>query len=245
LSFRRLSSLLTHLRHDEHIPTAFLTPLPSLSPSLPPALNDILYGSSKAGGERLSFRRLSSLLAYAMNVQQGVGGGEGGREGGAAGASASLFVDFDSAPASTALRLNDTLSFLLADNASPLRGLLVSGMVLLLPLPPSLPPSLPFSSLLHMCSSLFETPISPHPPSLPPSLPQKSPTQATSSSVNNSGAPSPSFSSAARKKHAIAGEGTAGRPVAGVAKFEGEATSMHAKDDEDLDLNSFGTAVSV
>jgi len=52
-------------------------------------------------------------------------------------------------------------------------------------------------------------------------------------SMNNKRAPS--FSSAARKKHAIAGEGTAG----------GEATSMHAKDDEDLDLNSFGTAVSV
>lgn len=129
------------------------------SPRLQQALNDILYGSSQAGGERLSFRRLSSLLAYAMNVQQGLGGGEGGSAAAAAASSASLFVDFDNAPASTALRLNDTLSFLLADNASPLRALLVSEItntgdlllrqqfrrtVSLLPRPPPLPFLPPF-----------------------------------------------------------------------------------------------------
>lgn len=38
------------------------------SPKLQRALNDILYGSTK-DGERLSFRRLSSLIGYAMNAQ--------------------------------------------------------------------------------------------------------------------------------------------------------------------------------
>jgi hypothetical protein len=38
-----------------------------LSLRLQRALNDILYGNGK--GEQLSFRRLSALIAYAMNVK--------------------------------------------------------------------------------------------------------------------------------------------------------------------------------
>jgi hypothetical protein len=79
--------------------------------------------------------------------------------------------------------------------------------------------------------------------------------------VDNKRTP-PSFSAARKKQAIFPEEGMAGRPVAGAApNFDREATSMHAKVDEDLDLgwstqhsdrrnhgamlNSFGTAVSV
>lgn len=91
------------------------------SPRLQRALQDILYGSAQ-DGERLSFRRLSALLAYAMDVKEGKGG-EG--EGGGDNSVQTLFVDFDRLP-STGLRLNETMAFLLSDNAGPLRSLLVS-----------------------------------------------------------------------------------------------------------------------
>lgn len=96
-------------------------PLPPVSPpTKPPTTQDILYGSSQAGGERLSFRRLSALLAYAMDIQT-----QQQTPGASDNAVQALFVDFDRLP-STGLRLNETLAFLLSDNASPLRALLVS-----------------------------------------------------------------------------------------------------------------------
>lgn len=104
------------------------------SPRLQQALNEILYNNS---AEKISFRRLASLLAYAMvsliccslhvfhwkgqklkqlySSDQNVKN-ENGVE--------TVFVDFDEAP-STAARLDETMRFLLNDQASPLRQLLV------------------------------------------------------------------------------------------------------------------------
>ncbi|CAM9608490.1 unnamed protein product [Discosporangium mesarthrocarpum] len=129
------------------------------SPALQCALRDILYRQDK----RFLAKRLSVLLSYATGIVA---------------SDSSVFVDFDTLP-STGAKLNQTMAFLLGDDAEPLRVTLVEEFAnvadmairrgtrqavqtareILRPPPPPLPflprlPTLPLPMVPHLLDTL-------------------------------------------------------------------------------------------
>ena len=171
------------------------------APAIQKVLQEILYPSTTEGEEggteeKFSFRRLTALLTYAMQVQQireqGMDGiiaqesnqngienvlsteensedGNGGNQSAEFKKNAAVFVDFDSTPISSATRAHQVVSFLLSENAGPIRNLIKGEAVTAIDLLVRQQTRL----LLTNIENLIRNP--PTPPLYPPFLPRPRP----------------------------------------------------------------------